>query len=162
MRARKELVFRPSYRRPLKMRDLTDHWLFLAAEGIERKDPSYYQYELAGILVHTGTADYGHYYSFIRVLSIISNSEGGRLHCLLLLVQERLPKEAGQPCKWYQFNDTLVEPFDPEEIPKTCYGGTDTVTEWDEVAGKHLPKWRPKTYNAYMLFYQRVKVQSVS
>ena len=30
-------------------------------------DQSYYEYELSGILVHTGTADTGHYYSFIRV-----------------------------------------------------------------------------------------------
>lgn len=105
-------------------------------EDLPQRDESYYKYELAGILVHTGTADYGHYYSFIR---------------------ERLPKVAGEACKWYQFNDTLVEPFDPEEIPKTCFGGADTVTEWDEVAGKHVPKWRAKTYNAYMLFYQRVK-----
>src|SRR5690349_4417098 len=27
----------------------------------------YYNYELSGILVHTGTAESGHYYSFIRV-----------------------------------------------------------------------------------------------
>jgi ubiquitin carboxyl-terminal hydrolase 34 len=108
-------------------------------EDLPQRDESYYKYELAGILVHTGTADYGHYYSFIR---------------------ERLPKVAGEACKWYQFNDTLVEPFDPEEIPKTCFGGADTVTEWDEVAGKHVPKWRAKTYNAYMLFYQRVKVNT--
>lgn len=32
------------------------------------QDPSYYEYELAGILVHTGTADSGHYYSYIRVI----------------------------------------------------------------------------------------------
>ena len=45
-------------------------------EGIERKehpdknipleDPSYYCYKLAGIVVHRGTADAGHYYSFIN------------------------------------------------------------------------------------------------
>ncbi len=31
------------------------------------KEAEYYQYELSGILVHTGTADSGHYYSFIKV-----------------------------------------------------------------------------------------------
>lgn len=35
--------------------------------NIQLREPSYYQYQLAGILVHTGTADSGHYYSFIRV-----------------------------------------------------------------------------------------------
>jgi len=71
-----------------------------------------------------------------------------------------LPKVPGEPCRWYQFNDTLVDPFDPEEIPKTCFGGADTVSEWDDVAGKHLPKWRTKSYSAYMLFYQRIQVTS--
>ena len=28
--------------------------------------PEYYQYSLRGVLVHTGTADSGHYYSFIK------------------------------------------------------------------------------------------------
>lgn len=47
-------------------------------EGLSRKENSdqyippshplkYYEYQLSGILVHTGTADSGHYYSFIRV-----------------------------------------------------------------------------------------------
>lgn len=47
-------------------------------EGLLRKEkpeanitlphpPSYYEYELAGILVHMGTSDSGHYYSYIRV-----------------------------------------------------------------------------------------------
>lgn len=30
------------------------------------KDPSHYQYQLAGVLVHSGHADSGHYYSFIK------------------------------------------------------------------------------------------------
>jgi ubiquitin carboxyl-terminal hydrolase 34 len=45
-------------------------------EGVARSEnnslepphlPSYYEYKLVGILVHTGTADSGHYYSFIKV-----------------------------------------------------------------------------------------------
>jgi len=29
-------------------------------------DDSYYEYELVGVLVHSGSADAGHYYSFIK------------------------------------------------------------------------------------------------
>ena len=29
--------------------------------------PWYYEYELAGIVVHQGSADFGHYYSYIKV-----------------------------------------------------------------------------------------------
>jgi len=48
-------------------------------EGLERQEaeaaggvfhpihpPEYYQYNLVGIVVHQGTADCGHYYSFIQ------------------------------------------------------------------------------------------------
>ena len=88
-----------------------------------QRPPSYYQYELAGILVHTGTADYGHYYSYIK---------------------ERIPKEKDNPLCWYQFNDTVVEPFDEEDIPKSCFGGADQVTEWDPIQSKQVTKWKPK------------------
>lgn len=30
------------------------------------KDDSYYEFELVGVLVHSGSADAGHYYSFIK------------------------------------------------------------------------------------------------
>ena len=30
------------------------------------KDDSYYEYQLVGVLVHSGSADAGHYYSFIK------------------------------------------------------------------------------------------------
>jgi len=33
----------------------------------ELKPMEYYEYELVGILIHRGTADNGHYYSFIKV-----------------------------------------------------------------------------------------------
>jgi ubiquitin C-terminal hydrolase len=36
-------------------------------EEAKKRPPSYYEYKLAGILVHRGTSDSGHYYSFIKV-----------------------------------------------------------------------------------------------
>ena len=35
-------------------------------EEEEREEKEGYEYELIGVTVHTGTADGGHYYSFIR------------------------------------------------------------------------------------------------
>jgi ubiquitin C-terminal hydrolase len=61
------------------------------------------QYELRGIVAHVGTADSGHYYSFIK---------------------EREGKHDGQ---WFEFNDRIVAPFSPEKIPEECYGGTYSV-----------------------------------
>jgi ubiquitin C-terminal hydrolase len=52
--------------------------------------PEHYQYELVGIVVHTGSADCGHYYSYIK---------------------ERVPLN-GSTCRWFEYNDTSVTPFD--------------------------------------------------
>ena len=58
-------------------------------------------FELVGILVHDGTAEAGHYYSFIR---------------------ER-PAPAGERPKWFKFNDVLVTDFNPGQIGISCFGG---------------------------------------
>jgi ubiquitin C-terminal hydrolase len=39
----------------------------VASEEKVKRPASYYHYELKGILVHSGDADAGHYYSFIKV-----------------------------------------------------------------------------------------------
>jgi len=49
-----------------------------------------------GVLVHSGSANSGHYYSFIR-----ERNERGR---------------------WLEFNDTTVKEFDFAELAKECFG----------------------------------------
>jgi ubiquitin carboxyl-terminal hydrolase 9/24 len=99
-------------------------------EEIE-KEPSkypkeYYEYQLSGIVVHSGTADSGHYYSFIK---------------------DRENPESG---KWYEMNDAMVRDFDPKEIPAECFGGEDTFTGYNMMQMKSV-RYR----NAYLLFYER-------
>lgn len=60
-----------------------------------------YEYDLIGVTVHTGTADGGHYYSFIRDRS---------------------------RDKWFLFNDAEVKPFDPKQIAAECFGGEMIVS----------------------------------
>ena len=83
-------------------------------------------FTLVGVLVHSGNADSGHYYSYIR---------------------ER-PADYGGTGSWVEFNDADVSRFDPNNIPDQCFGGMS-----DPVG--YAPMRFPKSWNAYMLFYQR-------
>lgn len=110
-------------------------------EGIELREKNLqmdeerlkeFEYDLTGIIVHIGTAESGHYYSFIKE----RNTTGDPNH------EE----------KWFCFNDKTVEPFDPSEIPEQCYGGFD-LNSIDPMYPKKAR--RLKTYSAYMLFYTK-------
>ena len=56
------------------------------------------QYKLRGTVIHSGTADGGHYYSFIK------------------------DKE-----QWYSFNDEFVEPIDQSKVEEEGFGGESKV-----------------------------------
>ncbi|KAG7400469.1 Ubiquitin carboxyl-terminal hydrolase 34 [Phytophthora boehmeriae] len=60
-----------------------------------KADPNY-QYRLKGILVHSGVAQGGHYYSFIY---------------------DHMSE------KWFKYDDEDVTPFDPANIEAECFGG---------------------------------------
>ncbi|KAK8125449.1 uncharacterized protein PG998_001208 [Apiospora kogelbergensis] len=82
-------------------------------------------FELVGVLVHSGTAESGHYYSYIR---------------------ER-PSTSTAP--WVEFNDDSVTTWDPSLLASACFGGPDYRPHFDN---GHVYE---KVYSAYMLFYQR-------
>jgi len=53
----------------LDMTNYTQEYLAKKVKGGEftmNHHPDYYNYELVGIVVHSGTADSGHYYSYIK------------------------------------------------------------------------------------------------
>ncbi|KAL2886415.1 Ubiquitin carboxyl-terminal hydrolase 34 [Ceratocystis lukuohia] len=85
-------------------------------------------FELVGVLVHSGTAESGHYYSYIKDRT----SEPGTN-------------------KWFEFNDDLVTPWDPNQMESSTYGGLETRMPYENNSGPF-----EKSYSAYMLFYQRV------
>lgn len=90
------------------------------------------EYELIGVTVHTGTADGGHYYAFIR------------------------DRYSSNRDKWYSFNDAEVKPFDPNQIAAECFGGEMNSRTYDQVTDKFMDLSIEKTNSAYMLFYERV------
>ncbi|KAI1500599.1 ubiquitin carboxyl-terminal hydrolase [Biscogniauxia marginata] len=83
-------------------------------------------FELVGVLVHSGTAESGHYYSFIRERPSTHN-----------------------PPSWVEFNDEIVTAWDPSQMENACFGGPDYRPQFD-TGGAY-----EKVYSAYMLFYQR-------
>lgn len=88
-------------------------------------------FELVGVLVHSGTAESGHYYSYIL---------------------ER-PTNSALDSSWVEFNDVEVTKFDPNNIADQCFGGYSEPTAYSSRYVKH--------WNAYMLFYERVKLRKV-
>ena len=59
-----------------------------------------YRYQLGGVLVHQGTADSGHYYSFIKARMTATTVDA-----------------------WFHFNDAMVRPFDVNQLPDSAFGG---------------------------------------
>ena len=94
--------------------------------------PSSDMFGLTGILVHSGTAESGHYYSYTR---------------------ER-PIDCRQGPNWVEFNDSDVSRFNPKNIPDQCFGGESDTSPYSTACF-------PKAWNAYMLFYQRITAMDV-
>ena len=112
-----------------------------------------YEYRLSGILIHSGVADAGHYYSYVR---------------------------AGSDGSWLELNDELVLPFDVSRIPQAAFGGSEqaqaagaggssaasaqnaaAAASASSPASSAAPQppsrqaARENMKNAYMLFYER-------
>ncbi|ELT87807.1 hypothetical protein CAPTEDRAFT_215538 [Capitella teleta] len=98
-------------------------------------------YDLVGIVVHSGQANAGHYYSFIkdRRGNYMNNPNRG---------------------KWYKFNDTVVDEFEMTEsaLEAECFGGTYKAKVYDNVSSSSTsyPEDRLRYWNGYLLFYERI------
>lgn len=124
-----------SFPMKLNMAAYTEEYLLKrGGEGDPDEIPGYW-YNLVGVVVHTGTAEGGHYYSFIR---------------------DRTSKEN---C-WYLFNDAEVKHFDPAQIAAECFGGEMTTKTFDAMTEKYMDFSFEKTHSAYMLFYEHCQLET--
>uniref|UniRef100_A0A914WTS4 USP domain-containing protein n=1 Tax=Plectus sambesii TaxID=2011161 RepID=A0A914WTS4_9BILA len=98
-----------------------------AAEDDDRQSTDYL---LIGVTVHTGTADGGHYYSFIR--------------------------DPHDDEKWYSFNDADVKLWDPANMALECFGGEMTRPMFDTTESRFMDLSFEKANSAYMVFYRRI------
>ena len=69
--------------------------------ALHGKDKDFYKMKLKGIIVHSGSADVGHYYSILP---------DGKV--------------------WHKFDDSRVTVFPVCDFESHCYGGTWTNEEW--------------------------------
>lgn len=107
------------------------------ADPLSKLPDDEYEYKLAGVLVHAGVAQGGHYYSFIK---------------------DRSPSSEDQ---WYRFEDEDVTPFDPALIEVECFGGkVKKETKWPN--GQVHTVESEQYANALMLFYEKVKQTGVT
>lgn len=122
------------------------------AQGDAAPDDEHADYELVGALVHRGTAQDGHYYSFIKdrgdcgidSSAPLTGSAASTLH------------RTGGTNKWYRFDDASVTAFDPRNLGKETFGGTVTVVERQTAFPYYdVQVERPVLHNALMLFYER-------
>ena len=88
-----------------------------------------YEYRLAGVVCHVGTAGAGHYYSFIR----------DRINGL-----------------WYEFNDSIVRPFDPAKLEEETFGGSSVAASFPNSYMSSDASMSGSTRNAYLLIYDKV------
>ncbi|XP_014240200.1 probable ubiquitin carboxyl-terminal hydrolase FAF-X [Cimex lectularius] len=92
------------------------------------------KYHLSGIVVHSGQASGGHYYSYI------------------------LHKLKDGTSKWYKFDDgevTECKMEDDEEMKSQCFGGEYMGEVFDHMLKRMTYRRQKRWWNAYMLYYTR-------
>ena len=131
-------------------------------------DDTDFEYVLQGVLVHSGIAQGGHYYSYARnIASLQEDSDQSTLN------DDSSPVARGtnsaeantsglsnnidshEP-QWYLFDDEEVAMFDSTgQFEQQCFGGP---ANWGSTNGNGNGKMEPeRTKNALMLFYAKVR-----
>ena len=121
------------------------------------REAGYYDYDLVGVVVHMGTADAGHYYSYINI-----KREGE----VDIMINDILNEK---DAKWLEFNDTMITSFNLKNLEVECFGGSNS-NSYSAVECSEATGWAPKpktnsvgggcdevSKSAYMLVYERKK-----
>ncbi|XP_062862625.1 probable ubiquitin carboxyl-terminal hydrolase FAF-X isoform X2 [Trichomycterus rosablanca] len=108
-------------------------------DPLEPEMPCSSRYRLVGVLVHSGQASGGHYYSYI----IQRNGSGCE----------------GETNRWYKFDDgdvTECKMDDDEEMKNQCFGGEYMGEVFDHMMKRMSYRRQKRWWNAYILFYERM------
>ena len=93
-------------------------------------------FELVGVLVHSGTAESGHYYSYAKERVVDGEDD-----------------EDDDGDRWFEFNDEIVKQWSLSNLENCAFGGLEQRPTHG-VGNTSCSK----PYSAYMLFYQRIPV----
>ena len=90
--------------------------------GGAQRDRAYWRFRLAGIVMHSGSLESGHYYSFIR-----ERGAGGAARAAARDIASALGGGASMPpptvaVPWHEFNDSNVTAWDSSALESTCFG----------------------------------------
>lgn len=112
-----------------------------------RLPENYYNYKLKGTVIHSGTADAGHYYSYIQERDAdLKNKEEE------VKGSSSGDKEGG----WFEFNDRAVNAYNPDDLPEDTFGGEyDKNEQITFTQGGKQITFKDKINNAYVLIYER-------
>jgi ubiquitin C-terminal hydrolase len=104
-------------------------------ENNEEPDENF-EYKLVGVVVHMGTADAGHYISYINVSRHSKPEENPDW--------VKIDNE-----KWLEFNDSLVKDYKFKNLEEDCFGGAQTSLSSSNDFKNDYSR------NAYMLIYEK-------
>jgi ubiquitin carboxyl-terminal hydrolase 9/24 len=116
------------------------------------------KYKLVGIVVHSGQANGGHYYSFIQNKSIRNEDDDSRDETTTSSHINNNLNNSDQENNWYKFDDGDVSEFkmDDDELRNQCFGGDYTGEVYDNIMKRMAYKKQKRWWNAYILFYERL------
>lgn len=107
-----------------------------SADAVEEEDDDLaYEYQLMGCVIHLGTCEAGHYYSYICG----RDGEGRPMN------------------KWFEFNDSWVSEFDAKRLESETFGGKESYRYYDYMNRRYVQGARERSQNAFLLFYDKVK-----
>ena len=93
---------------------------------------NYYNYDLKGIVVHSGTSQFGHYYSFINTQMSDLNDHS-----------------------WLRFDDSIVTNYNISKLKEDTFGGENKSERGNDFFQRKGYTWDETSKSAYILVYER-------
>ena len=122
-------------------------------DDIYFRSDEYYNYYLVGVVVHVGSADSGHYYSYINT---IRDGNGN--------ISYFNSNDDNVNSSWLEFNDSSISKFDISRLEEETFGGSLNDDNDNSNQGNFMNNGRngmfnfrrEKCKNAYLLVYERL------